>query len=63
MPVTNPQDLDRAYAEAFNARNLDALVALYEEQAIHVGALSHEPVKGKARSAKRWTIRCGCAAR
>jgi ketosteroid isomerase-like protein len=48
MPVTNPQDLDRAYAEAFNAHNLDALLALYEEHAIHVGPLSHEPVKGKA---------------
>jgi ketosteroid isomerase-like protein len=48
MPVSNPQDLDRAYADAFNAKNLDALLALYEENAIHVGPLSHEPVKGKA---------------
>jgi ketosteroid isomerase-like protein len=48
MPVTNPKDLDRVYAEAFNAKDLEGLLSLYEAEAIHVGPLSHQPVQGKA---------------
>ena len=48
MAVTDPRELDRAYAAAFNAHDLEALLALYEEGAIHVGPLSHEPVQGRA---------------
>jgi len=33
MPARTPQDIDRLFAEALNAGNLDALVALYEAQA------------------------------
>jgi len=37
MPVRTPEELDRLFSQAFNAGNLEALVALYEpslEQAV-----------------------------
>jgi ketosteroid isomerase-like protein len=33
MPITKPEDAHRLFAEAFNAGDLDALVALYEPEA------------------------------
>ena len=33
MAARTPEDLDRLFAGAMNAGNLDALVALYEPQA------------------------------
>jgi uncharacterized protein (TIGR02246 family) len=39
MPARDPQDVDRLFADALNAGDLDALVALYEPQA----ALTPEP--------------------
>lgn len=41
MPARNPQELDRLFAEALNAGDIDSLVALYEPQA----ALTPEPGK------------------
>ena len=41
MPAHDPQDVDRLFAAALNAGDLDALVALYEPQA----ALTPEPGK------------------
>ena len=34
MPARNPEELDRLFATAMNAGDLDALVALYEPEAI-----------------------------
>jgi uncharacterized protein (TIGR02246 family) len=36
MHIQNPADVDRRFAEAFNAHDLDALVALYEPEAVLV---------------------------
>jgi uncharacterized protein (TIGR02246 family) len=33
MPARSPDELDRLFSEAVNARNLDALMALYEPEA------------------------------
>ncbi len=33
MPARNPEDIDRLFAAALNARDLNALAALYEPQA------------------------------
>ena len=34
MPARTPGDVDRLFAEALNAGNLEALVALYEQEAV-----------------------------
>ncbi len=47
MPVTKPDDLDRVYAEAFNAKDLERLLALYEPDAVRVEALSHQQERGR----------------
>jgi uncharacterized protein (TIGR02246 family) len=39
MPATKPEELDRLFAQALNAGNLDALLALYEPNA----ALAPQP--------------------
>lgn len=36
MPVTRPEDMARSFAEAFNSGNVDALLALYESNAVLV---------------------------
>ena len=36
MPAHNPEDIHRLFADAFNAHDLDALVALYEPEAVLV---------------------------
>jgi uncharacterized protein (TIGR02246 family) len=41
MPARDPKDVDRVFADALNAGDLDALVALYEPQA----TLTPEPGK------------------
>ena len=41
MPARSPEELDRLFAEAFNAGDLDRLAALYEPQA----TLTPEPGK------------------
>src|SRR3954469_14364248 len=48
MPVNKPDELDRMYADAFNKKDLNLLVSLYEEEAVHIVPLAHRPVKGKA---------------
>lgn len=46
MGARTPQDLDRLFAEALNARDLDGLVALYDADACLV--LGGETYRGKA---------------
>ncbi len=36
MPIHHPEDFHQAFAEAFNAGDLDALAALYEPEAVFV---------------------------
>ncbi|MEE2840687.1 MAG: nuclear transport factor 2 family protein [Acidobacteriota bacterium] len=36
MPAHSPEELDQLFSEALNAGDLDALVALYEPQAVFV---------------------------
>jgi ketosteroid isomerase-like protein len=43
MPITKPEDAHRLFAEAFNAGNLDDLVALYDRQAHLISR--HEQVR------------------
>jgi hypothetical protein len=53
MTAHHPDDLDRLFADALNAGDLDALVALYEPDA----SLTPTPgktVAGKRPSASRW---------
>ena len=35
MAVTKPHEMNEAFARAFNARSLDAMLALYEPRAVH----------------------------
>lgn len=48
MPARTPEDLDRLFAEALNAGNIDALVALYEPQAALTPPGGKSPVIGHA---------------
>jgi len=34
MPVTRPEDMAQSFAEAFNSGNVDAVLALYESNAV-----------------------------
>ena len=34
MPVTRPEDMGQAFTEAFNSGNVDAVLALYESNAV-----------------------------
>src|SRR5437764_14060230 len=36
MPVTRPEDMAQSFAEAFNSGNVDAVLALYESNAVLV---------------------------
>ena len=36
MPVTRPEDMAQSFAEAFNSGNVDAVLALYESNAVVV---------------------------
>ena len=36
MPSHSPEELDQLFSEALNAGDLDALVALYEPQAVFI---------------------------
>ncbi|HWR53118.1 MAG TPA: SgcJ/EcaC family oxidoreductase [Bryobacteraceae bacterium] len=38
MPARTPEEMHAAFAEAFNSGDLEALVALYEPDAVFVGA-------------------------
>lgn len=46
MTVSRPADLNAAFAEAFNRRDLAALLALYEPAASHCNARSTRPEVG-----------------
>ena len=53
MMADSPADMHRLFANAFNAHDLDALVALYEAEAVLVPRLANVP-SAKVRSAKPW---------
>jgi uncharacterized protein (TIGR02246 family) len=48
MAARTPEDLDRLFAEALNAGNLDAIIALYEPQAALTPPGGKAPVIGHA---------------
>jgi uncharacterized protein (TIGR02246 family) len=41
MPATQPEDMPRVFSQAFNAGDLDALMALYEPDAVLVSQPGH----------------------
>ncbi len=47
MPVRNPEEMHRAWSEAFNGGDVEALVALYEPDAALMGR-ARKPVTGHA---------------
>src|SRR5437867_820453 len=74
MPVTRPEDMAQSFAEAFNSGNVDAVLALYESNAVLVappGQLASGidairealqgflALKGKLAIESRYCIRAG----
>ncbi|MGD0185822.1 MAG: nuclear transport factor 2 family protein [Roseiarcus sp.] len=52
MPVSDPRRLNERYNELFAARDLDGLMALYEEDAVLCPAPGRE-IRGRAEISKR----------
>jgi ketosteroid isomerase-like protein len=74
MPVTKPEDMAQAFAEAFNSGNIESVLALYESNAVMVpeaGKLAKGPaalretltgfltIKGKITIQSRYCIHAG----
>src|SRR5947199_10646636 len=74
MPVTRPEDMAQSFAEAFNSGNVDAVLALYESNAVlaappgqlasGIDAIREAlrgflALKGKLASESRYCIRAG----
>ncbi len=47
MPVTSPEEMPKVFMDAFNSQDLDALMALYEPDAVFVPQPG-QPVSGTA---------------
>lgn len=48
MGAKKPEEMHQLFEQGFNAGDVEALLALYEEQALLVPAQGAEPVQGKA---------------
>jgi len=64
MPVIHqPEEINQRWAQAFNARDVPAMLALYEDQAVLVPAPDAEPVSGHdaIAAALEWLVGLGGA--